>query len=924
MLRQTTIYCAVVIMASAMLSTCWGQNPFLGPDTGAALTGPNGSRVNVAKTQFGVDGAGVILGQIEPGEPRRTHNSLAAAMPNAANLHGVGSTTLGSVNHATGVAGIMVGRAFNFTPPALPQVNFLGVASGATLFSSGINTAGTADQRFFGDLTWLLGNNVRIINYSGTAVGLANNSMNNRALFIDQMVTNSDVVFTKSAGNSGPGASTVTAPGDAYNVITVGATGANAAGARTTDYTQVVNFSSRGPTTGGSPIDKPDIVAPGSLIYMPAADTNDNGVQSNTGWQQASGTSFAAPQVAGVAALLLQHSTQISSQDNHLTIKAEILNSASKQVRDPNSAGDPSWSEWRAANYNTVGLPSGVTQVNDSQSVNDAMGVGQLNGLAALRQDVVGGGQSDIGSQTNTVAANATTISNLNVGGGTLTPGSLVQATLVWDRVVTLNNAATPSNVASYTVTPLANLNLELLNNTTGDTVAISNTGGGAATGGDNVEHLYINVPTAGNYSLVVRNNSATATPYALAWTSGVSDGISFTVDSGSTGNMAVNTNGRTTAWPNDVNSLGPAGPANYAVGGELFSSALNGTNQLRMSGALQTRSRVGPFNAPPAAQNVLNPANLGVFGMRSGDQMTGLTFGRDGTSTGNPNTIFGSVLLFSVSAASQGARNTAVSASATAMTQAGNIFKSEELTPFGRYYTSQQTSPAAQGNNLVVNTGAQLGLRSGNAQQDNLRDFEMDNVRSYVDPDGDGVNNAPVFFALSPNSPSIVNSGGARTPNEIFVSRPQDNNAAFNPDTQKANFDPISIYATAAQIGLRAGDLINSLILCDIGGANNTTDGILQPFVNMNTPFDTALFTLAPGSPSLTGFQDASSADVFYTAFNGNFSVFSFYYELGLTVNDAIDGLDIRSATTVPEPGVLTLLIGAVFALSGRRQRAR
>jgi hypothetical protein len=917
MLRQRTIYCAVMITASAMLTPCWGQNPFLGPDAGSALIGPNGSRVNVAKTQFGVDGAGIILGQIESGEPRATHTSLQAALPAAANLHGAGA---GTTNHATGVAGIMVGRPFNFTTMGGVMINFTGVASGATLFSSGITTTGTADQNYFGDLTWLLGNRTRIINQSNGSTA-ANNGQSARTLFIDQMVRTNDVIFVKSAGNSGPGASSITVPADAYNAIAVGRTGANAAGAASTDYTQMSNGSSRGPSTDANPLDKPDLVAPGSLIWMPANQINGTGAASDNGYWQVSGTSFAAPQVSGVAALLLQHSQQIGSPDDHLTIKAELLNSASKQVRDPNSVGDPSWSEWRAANYNTVALPDGVTQVNDSQSVNDAMGVGQLNALAALRQDVVGGGQSDIGSQRRTVAGNGTTISNLNVGGGMLTQGSLVQATLVWDRVVTLNNAAAPSNTANYTVTPLANLNLELVNNTTGDTVAISRTGAGAATGGDNVEHLYINVPTAGNYSLVVRNNNAAATPYALAWTSGVSDGISFTVDSGSTGNRAVNTNGTTTAWPNDVNSLGPAGPGNYSVGGELFSSALNGTNQLRMSGALQTRSRVGPFNAPPAAQNVLNSANLGVFGMQSGDQMTGLTFGRDGTSVGTPGRLRDSVLLFSVSGDTQGAQNTAVSAAAAAQTQAGTIFKSMALTPFGLYYTSPETNPADLRKNLVVNTGAQLGLASGNAQQDNLRDFEMDNVRSYVDPDGDGVNNAPVFFALSPNSPSITGSGGARTPNEIFVTRSQDNNAAFNPDTQKAIFDPISIFATAAQIGLKAGDLINSLILCDIGGANNTPDGVLQPFINMQTPFDTALFTLAPGSPSLADFQDGSSADVLYTAFNGNFDVFSFYYETGLGRNDAIDGLDIFSATPVPEPGMLTLVIGVAVALWTRRR---
>lgn len=646
----------------------------------------------------------------------------------------------------------------------------------------------------------------------------------------------------------------------------------------------------------------------------------------SAGMARSGGTSFAAPQVTAMLGIMQQYAASRNSNLDHLTLKAALLNSASKHVlskRTSSTGGDlsdtagQSWAQRYAANNPN---PLNMAAVRDSDS-----GFGQLNGLSAIKQVSNLGSGSSVSLELSNVAAFSDSVKNLFVGGETLKPGSLVTATITWDRIVNTTMAnptlAQLQDPANYTVQqnnnggingqPIADLDLSLVNVTTGTTVAASRMVN------DNVEHIYFNVPTEGRYNLVVHNFSNQTTTYGMAFSAGTSDGISFTVDSSTRGIQTPASPSGGGNYPNDVNALGHSGQGDFDTGGEIFASSTNGTNMQRLSGALGTRSRVGPHLAVPSAQNLLDNS-LGVLGLQSGDQMTAMAYGDNGTrTTTGANTVKDSIMLFSVSTLSQGANNTSVKLEKTAMRQAGDIFKSSPLTPFG-YYASPRLLPAVQGNNDVLYTGAQLGLKAGDPQQDNLRDFKLENIRTRVDPDGDGVHNAPVFFSLASNSPSITKSAGLLAANEIFVSKPQDNDPAFNPNTQAAAFSAFNVYADAAAIGLQAGDKINALVLSDTG-ANNVPDGDLQPFVDFNTPFDSALFTLTSDSPSLGAIFQGSAADIFYTAFDGRFSVFTYYNELGLAAGDSIDGLDIAS---VPEPATFALLaIGMVGAALLRRR---
>jgi len=196
--------------------------------------------------------------------------------------------------------------------------------------------------------------NTDVINLSGGygQVGIGTSRI---AQYLD-WATAKGKVFIKSAGNNGPGPGTLTIPADNFNAITVGATNYNGTG--------IANFSSRGPTADGRI--KPDVVAPGEDIYL--ADTN----MINSLYRTGSGTSFAAPMVAGVCALLLEANPNLTPG----AIRKALRNTAVAVTGNPRPNNNEGWGiiqAWAARNYNVNNfppeiIPTAIPYPNDSFS----------------------------------------------------------------------------------------------------------------------------------------------------------------------------------------------------------------------------------------------------------------------------------------------------------------------------------------------------------------------------------------------------------------------------------------------------------------------------------------------------------------------------------------------------------------------------
>jgi subtilase family protein len=175
-----------------------------------------------------------------------------------------------------------------------------------------------------------------------------------------------NVLFTVSAGNSGPVLQSVGSPSVASQVLSVGASiadwdlnhpvGETAHGefgnirpeAAAAGATGIAQFSSVGPS--GDRLIKPDVTAPGVYVVAPqsaqgaevaAADVAHNHFYSaDQSYAVLSGTSMAAPSAAGVAALVWSGYEAATGKDPaYYRLKAALANTAGTRAFEGSAAG---------------------------------------------------------------------------------------------------------------------------------------------------------------------------------------------------------------------------------------------------------------------------------------------------------------------------------------------------------------------------------------------------------------------------------------------------------------------------------------------------------------------------------------------------------------------------------------------------------
>ncbi|MEU9294863.1 S8 family peptidase [Streptomyces sp. NPDC048266] len=189
-----------------------------------------------------------------------------------------------------------------------------GVAPGAALLNGKVldDSGSGAASWIIAGMEWAVAQGADVVSMSlGSPV--PTDCTDPMSVAAEELARNDGTLFVVAAGNSGPALDTVSSPGCAPGVLTVGATDRD----DSTAY-----FSSRGPTIVHHTL-KPELAAPG--VGISAAAAGGRGVYA---YRSMSGTSMATPHVAGAAAIVKQRHPDWTGRQ----IKSALVASADSSV----------------------------------------------------------------------------------------------------------------------------------------------------------------------------------------------------------------------------------------------------------------------------------------------------------------------------------------------------------------------------------------------------------------------------------------------------------------------------------------------------------------------------------------------------------------------------------------------------------------
>jgi serine protease AprX len=463
----------------------------------------------------GWNGQGVAVAIIDSGisahDDLKDANGNYRVLYNESFVPGEGPADL--YGHGTHVAGIVAGNGYSSRYDGYYMIN--GVAPNANIVNLKVldkNGSGN-DAQVINAINRAISlkstYNIKIINLSLGRPIMDTYTKDPLCMAVES-AWKAGIVVVVSAGNNGRdntyktlGYGTITSPGNDPYVITVGAMNTRNTSVRQDDV--IASYSSKGPTAIDQ-IAKPDLVAPGNAInsliapgatletlnpgLIKAATLTDNidGTPNAPDYFTLSGTSMAAPVVAGTAALILQKDPYATPD----TIKARLMKTADKKMARSYTFVDPTTGVGKYLQHDIFAVGAGYVNVQAAVNSTDVVASTSVTTSPFARKNTDGSivltSNTDFGKKTTscvlvlcTTTVNSVIWGNSVVWGNSVIWGSsviwggdnLLSNSVIWGSSVVWGNAAVAGNSVIWGASVIwGNDGLEALSEGDGDTDA--------------------------------------------------------------------------------------------------------------------------------------------------------------------------------------------------------------------------------------------------------------------------------------------------------------------------------------------------------------------------------------------------------------------------------------------------------------------